>query len=120
MYSINTVSLFPEMFQTLEERAKASSIRQVFTVIGLIFAYIMPTLFIPQLDNPKYFMENRYAGICTSIFFFVGVVILLKYGVKEREEFSKDYKIAPSFFNSLKYSLKNPAFRVYILVNIIF
>ena len=43
MYSLNSVSLFPELFQDLEERAKAANIRQIITVISLIFATIMPT-----------------------------------------------------------------------------
>ena len=32
-------------------------------------------------------------------------------------EFSKDPEQAPSFFNSFKYSLKNKAFRTYVIAN---
>lgn len=115
MYSLNQVSLLPEMFQDLRNRAKANSIRQVFAIFGLIFAFILPTVFIPKLDDVKYFINYRYAGMFMSVFIAIGAIIFIKFGIKEREEFSEDYKTAPSFIDSLKFSLKNKAFRTYVI-----
>jgi GPH family glycoside/pentoside/hexuronide:cation symporter len=38
IYSLNLTSLFPEIFMTQQERTQANNIRQVFTIVGLIFA----------------------------------------------------------------------------------
>ena len=110
-------ALFPEIFKNLEERAKANNIRQIFTVIALIFAFIMPTLFIPKLDSPKYFLNYRYAAMFAAIFIAIFAVIFIKFGLKEPVEFSEDYKTMPSFFNSLKISLKNKSFRWYVIAH---
>ena len=118
MYDVNTISLFPEMFQNLNVRAKVNSIRQVFVIISLIFAFIIPTLFIPKLDDPKYFKEYSYAGIFISIIIAIGAVIYIKFGIRERVEFYEDHKTAPSFLNSLKFSMKNKAFKPFIIANL--
>jgi len=39
MFSLNSISLFPEIFQNLEDRTKAQMIRQIITVISLVFAF---------------------------------------------------------------------------------
>jgi len=118
MYDVNTISLFPEMFQNLNVRAKVNSIRQIFVILALIFAFIMPTLFIPKLDDPKYFKEYSYAGIFISIIIAIGAVIYIKFGIRERVEFSEDHKTAPSILNSLKISMKNKAFKPFIIANL--
>ncbi len=118
MYDLNFCALFPEMFQDLNDRTKASAIKQLFTVIGLLFAFILPTLFIPKLDDPKYYTEYMNAAILMSLIVLVGAIILIKFGIKERTEFSEDYKTAPSILTSLKFSLKNKSFRVFIVMNV--
>ena len=115
MFSINTVSLFPEMFENLVDRGKANNIRQIFTVLGLVFAFIMPTLFIPKLDDPQYLNEFSYAGIFMSIVIAISAILYMKFGIKEKVEFSEDHKTAPSFFTSLKFSMKNKAFTTYMI-----
>ena len=40
-YDINLTSMLPEVFITKEARIKANNIRQVFAIIGLIFAFIL-------------------------------------------------------------------------------
>ena len=117
-FDLNYASLFPEMFQDLDERAKANAIKQAFTVIGLIFAFILPTFFIPKLDDPNYLPNYSTAGIVLSIIVGVGILVLLFLGVKEREEFSEDFKTAPSLMESLKLSIKNKGFRTFIIANL--
>jgi GPH family glycoside/pentoside/hexuronide:cation symporter len=118
MFDLNYASLFPEMFQDLNARAKANTIKQIFTVIGLVFAFIMPTFFIPELTNPDYIANYSYAGIFMSICIAIGALILIRFGSRERVEFSEDYKTAPSLLNSLKFSIKNKGFRTFIIANL--
>jgi len=118
MYDLNYCALFPEMFQGLRNRAKASAVKQIFTVLGLLFAFLLPTFIIPDLTDSAYITEFMYAGIVMSIIIFVGAIIMIKFGIKERTEFSEDYKTAPSIITSLKFSLKNKSFRIFIIMNV--
>ena len=118
MYDLNYCALFPEIFQNLNDRAKASAYKQIFTVIGLIFAFMVPTIIIPDLTDSKYITEYVYAGVIMSIIVLIGALLMIKFGIKERTEFSEDYKTAPPIFTSLKYSLKNKSFRIFIIMNI--
>jgi len=118
MYDLNYCALFPEMFQGLSNRAKAGAVKQIFTVLGLLFAFLLPTFIIPDLTDSAYMTEFMYAGIIMSIIIFVGAVIMIKFGIKERTEFSEDYKTAPSIITSLKFSLKNKSFRIFIIMNV--
>lgn len=117
-FDLNYASLFPEMFQNLEERAKANAIKQVFTVIGLIFAFLLPTFFIPKLDDPQFLSNYSIAGLVLSIIVAAGIIILLFFGVKERHEFSQDFKNAPRLLKSLKISISNKGFRTFIIANL--
>ena len=118
MYDLNYCALFPEMFQGVSDRAKASAVKQIFTVIGLLFAFLLPTFIITDLTDSAYITEYMYAGIVMSIIIFVGAIIMIKFGIKERTEFSEDYKTAPSIITSLKFSLKNKSFRIFIIMNV--
>jgi len=118
MYDLNYCALFPEMFQGLSDRAKASAVKQIFTVLGLLFAFLLPTFIIPDLTDSAYITEYMYAGIVMSVIILVGAIIMIKFGIKERTEFSEDYKTAPSIITSLKFSLKNKSFRIFIIMNV--
>jgi len=117
-FDLNYASLFPEMFLNLQDRAKSNAIKQGFTILGLIFASILPTLFIPKLDEPEYLSNYSIAAIIMAIIIALGVVLLILFGIKERVEFSKDYEKAPSVVNSLKFSIKNKSFRSFIIANL--
>ncbi|TFG23835.1 MAG: MFS transporter [Promethearchaeota archaeon] len=117
MFSLNQTALFPEMFQDLEQRAKANNIMQVIGVIALIFAFVVPGLFIPKFDEQQYAINYFYTGVFMSIIAGFSVFIFIKWGLKERAEFSKDAKSAPSFFNSLKISMTNKSFRIFAVAN---
>ncbi|TFF95296.1 MAG: MFS transporter [Promethearchaeota archaeon] len=118
MYDLNYASLFPEMFLEPENRAKANTIKQIMTIFGLIVAFIAPTLFIPKLDDPAYYLEYRFAGLIMSIIIAIGAIICISTGLKQREEFSKEYETALPFLKSLKFSLKNKSFRKFIIANL--
>jgi GPH family glycoside/pentoside/hexuronide:cation symporter len=116
-YSMGQASMFPEIFKNEEERTKANNIRQIFTIIGLIVAFVMPTFFVPKLDSPKYFLNYRYAGMFAAFLIIIFGLIFIKFGTKITAEFTEDYKTAPPFFKSLKTSLKNKSFRWYVIIH---
>ncbi|MFX0070682.1 MAG: MFS transporter [Candidatus Hermodarchaeota archaeon] len=117
MYSLNQTSLFPEIFTDIEDRAKANKFVQIFNIIGLIFATLLPSFFIPQYDNPAYFSNYTTAAIVMAIITIIFAAIFIKFGLKERVEYSKDPENAPPFFKALKMSLSNKAFRQYVIAN---
>jgi GPH family glycoside/pentoside/hexuronide:cation symporter len=113
-FSLNLTSLFPEVFLGLEDRAKANNIRQTFTIIALLFAFILPGFFIPDYSDPKYIRQYSIFGIILTIIILVCGFIFLKFGPKERPEFQQDYKNAPSFTGSIKMCVKSKSFMWYI------
>jgi GPH family glycoside/pentoside/hexuronide:cation symporter len=117
MYSVNQTSLFPEMFVNFEQRYKANTILQIFSIISLLVAFILPSFFIPKYDDPTYFKEYMYAGVAIAIVCSISATIFIKFGIKERIEFSKDPNSAPSFLKSLKFTFRNKAFRSYIIAD---
>jgi GPH family glycoside/pentoside/hexuronide:cation symporter len=117
MFNLNQMALYPEMYSSLEERSKANVILQATTVFALMIAFISPSIFIPKFDDPQYFTEYSYAGLFIAIIVAVSVLIFMKYGLKERPEFSKDAEIAPPLLKALKYSFRNKAFVSYIIAN---
>ena len=117
MFNLNQMSLYPEMYSSLEERSKSNTILQATTVFALMIAFISPSIFIPKFDDPQYFNEYMYMGLFIAILVAACFVIFYKFGLKERIEFSKDPESAPSFLKSIKYSLQNKAFVTYIIAN---
>jgi GPH family glycoside/pentoside/hexuronide:cation symporter len=117
MFNLNQMSLYPEMYSSLEERSKANTILQATTVFALMMAFISPSIFIPEFDDPQYFSEYAYAGLFIAIVVAFCVIIFIRYGLKERVEFSRDPESAPHFLKSLKFSFQNRAFVTYIIAN---
>ena len=118
MFDINYISLLPEVFINSEERTKANNFRQIFAIFGLLIAFILPTLFIPDLTNRKYLLNYQIYGIVVAIIIILGGLIFLKFTPKEKAEFKDDYKSAPSFANSIKLCIKNKSFRWFIPIEI--
>jgi len=111
MFSINQTSLFPEVFIGKEERAKANTFRQIFIIIALIVAFILPTLFIPDLTDRKYLTNYWIFGLFACIIVIIFGLIFLKWGAREKAEFKDDYKDMPGLFESFKICVKNENFR---------
>jgi len=118
MYSLNVTSLFPEIFISEKERTQGNNIRAVYTIIGLIVAFILPGLIIPDFTDAAYLTEFQTFGVIAGIVIAIAVIIFLKFGPKEKEEFQKDYEKAFSLFNSVKYCLKSKSFRWYIIAEV--
>ncbi len=113
MYDINYTSLYPEIFITEEERAKGNNVRQLFAIVGLLAAFLLPGMFISSYTSP---LPGEYPtyGIVVAIIVVIAGGLFLILSPKGRTEFRKDYKDAPNFFNTLKYSFKNKSFMRYI------
>ncbi|GAH31633.1 unnamed protein product, partial [marine sediment metagenome] len=118
MFDINYISLLPEVFITTEERTKANNFRQTFAIIGLIFAFVLPTLFIPDLTNRKYLANYQLYGIVAAIIIILAGIFFLKYTPKEKAEFQDEYKSAPGFGKSIKLCIKNKSFRWFLPIEI--
>jgi len=113
MLALPSDSLFPELYTSVEDRAQVNTIRQVLSTVGLILAFLVPGIFIEDLEVMSGYLTN---GIVTSIIVGLTMIIFLKWGAVERVEFKEDYKQAFSFFGGLKYALKNKGFVLYTLM----
>jgi len=110
-YDINLTSMLPEIFITEEARIKANNIRQVFAIIGLVFAFIFPSFFISDYSNPASLPQYHVFGISLIIIILTVGIVFLKFTPREKPEFQQDYKNLPGFFQSFKICLKNKSFR---------
>ena len=125
-YSLNQTSLFPEMFQNLEQRAKANNFVQIFNIIGLLFAALLPGFLVTELlapsNNPVEIatIQGEYiiAAIIMAAIAAVFATLFILFGLKERKEYARDAEKAPSFGKSIKFTFKNNAFRIYVITNL--
>jgi GPH family glycoside/pentoside/hexuronide:cation symporter len=115
IYSLNMTSLFPEVFMTQQERTQANNIRQVFTIVGLIFAFILPGLIIDDYRDPNDLPQYQLFGIIAAIIIIAFVLPFLFFGPREKSEFQHDYQKAFGFFGNIKYCFKSRSFRWYII-----
>ncbi|MBY9011756.1 MAG: MFS transporter [Candidatus Lokiarchaeota archaeon] len=113
LIALPTDSLFPELYTTVEERTQVNTIRQIFAAIGLILAALIPGIFIGDQNTRDGYLMN---GIVTAIIVGVAMIIFIKWGAVEREEFKLDYKHGFSYFKALKISFKNKGFVLYIIM----
>jgi GPH family glycoside/pentoside/hexuronide:cation symporter len=113
-FNLNYNALFSEMFVEMEDRSRTGKIRISFTMIATIFAFVLPTLIIEDLTNrynlPATLTQYQMTGIFAAIIILVSYSIILKWGVREPKEFSKDAETAMSFKTTIKYSFKNKSF----------
>ncbi|MFX0047449.1 MAG: MFS transporter [Candidatus Hermodarchaeota archaeon] len=119
-FSLNYTSLFPEIFLTKNERTKANNIRQIFTIISLIFAFILPGFIITDYSNPlpTALPEYQLFGIVAGIIVVAGILVLLLFGPRERPEFSDDYKNAYGFFKTIRLCFRSKSFRFYVITEL--
>ena len=120
IFTVNINALWPEQFLTLEERTKIGWLRNIFMIIALAIAYLLPGFIITDMTNrhnlPETPQQYFFMGVILAIVVLISYIILLKWGVFEREEFAKDVEKAPSLKESLKITLGNKAFVIYCVV----
>ncbi|MBD3255296.1 MAG: MFS transporter [Candidatus Lokiarchaeota archaeon] len=126
-YQINVKSLFPEMFLSEKERALTNLFVKIFTIIALIFAFIVPTVIIspmvPLPDSPPEEIAQipiMYVlnGILIGIITFVAGFLFIKFGIKEKELIPEELENQISFIESLKTTFKNRNFLKLVLANL--
>lgn len=122
MYSLNQTSLFPEMFHNLDQRSKANNSIQFFQVISLLIAFLLPGFIIDSFvseDVPirTTYIQYIFAATLISVICTIGAFIFIKFGLKERVEFSRDYERAPTFKQALKYTFGHKSFKLYVFGN---
>jgi len=118
-FNINYNSMFSEMFITMEERSKVGQLRIVFAIAGVAIGFVAPTFIITDLTNQfeydntqtQFIINGIIAGIIICIMYF----ITIKWGAKKSPEFANDAMKAPSFIESMKYTLSNKAFLIYLI-----
>lgn len=120
--SLNLTSLFPEMYQTEEERAKANNYRQMFLIAGLLIAFIVPTLIITDLkgetNQSLTITQYQLAGVVIGIIvFFCYLAAIRGGGFRERPEFEKDALSVPDWKNAFFHTLKNRNFQIFVAAN---
>ena len=118
-FNLNYNALFSEMFVEMEDRSKTGRIRISFVMLATIFAFVLPTLIIEDLTNrynrPETLTQYQMAGIVSGIIILVSYIIILKWGVQEPKEFSKDAETALSFTSTVKASFKNKAYLWFLI-----
>ncbi|MHA1670394.1 MAG: MFS transporter [Promethearchaeota archaeon] len=110
-YDINLTSMLPEIFITKDARLKANNIRQVFAIVGLIFAFLLPGFFIEDYSDPAYINEYAAFGMLLTVIIIIVGLLFLKFTPRERPEFQQDHKDVPGFFTSFKTTMKSKSFR---------
>lgn len=106
-------SLFPELYTSVEERAEVNTIKQILATIGLLMAFLIPGIFIGDLEDPSGYPIN---GIVTTILVGIALIISIRWGVIEKEEFKLDHKHEFSFFKGMRYTFSNKGFVLYTIM----
>lgn len=114
MYDLNYTALFPELFISVRERTKANNFRQIFAIIGLIMAFVMPGFIIDDYSTPTSALQYPFFGIIIAIIILIPGLLFLKLSPKEKKEFQNDYMTAPKFVEALKTTIKSKSFLWYI------
>ncbi|TFF99987.1 MAG: MFS transporter [Promethearchaeota archaeon] len=125
LFDVNVKALFPEMWPSEQERAKTNIWLRVLTVIGILSAFLIPTLIPPiipdyneaQLDPQGAQLTYIINGIIIAVIVFVIGVLFVLYGIKEEKITEEKMKTNPSFLKSLKIALKNRNFVLLVLAN---
>jgi len=119
MVSLNHTSLFPEMYLDEKSRASVSRMRRLLTIVGLIVAVVLPTIFIKDLTNkhgyPYTQSQFQITGAVLGVIVLAGFLIFIKWGIKEKKEFQQDAYKTPNVFKAFKYTLKNKSFIFYVV-----
>jgi glycoside/pentoside/hexuronide:cation symporter, GPH family len=115
-YTVNFNALWPEMFLTVEDRSSLGIWRNVFTVLGVGLAFLLPEFFIEDFTSPSSAPGYVLNGIIAAIIVAVAIIIMLVFGCFERKEFARDAEDAPSWKESYKITFKNKAFLIYCVI----
>ena len=128
IFSINQLSLFPEMFKNEKARGRANKFKNLLTILGLLIGFVVPTLIInpmvPEFDTltSRTEVSNMYlqTGLMIAAFVILFSVIFFMWGMKEdKKEMEEEQKEkAPGIIESLNDTLINKTFMIFITANL--
>ncbi len=107
-------ALLPEVTELDDERNKLQAMASFFTLVGMIFGFIVPDLVRPKSGSPS-LLPFRLSMVAIGI---IGALLILftTFYVKERPEFTKvDEPLG--VIDSLKYTFKSKSFVVLVSAN---
>nr|MDO8087348.1 MFS transporter [Candidatus Sigynarchaeum springense] len=125
IFSTNQLSLFPEMFKTEKKRSQANMIRNLQLVLGVLLGAVLPTIIVkpmvPDVLNPPATVYAEYiiAGGILAILVLVFGVLFWKFGMREDPTSLTKPKETPSIMTSLKQTLTNKAFLIFVIANLL-
>ncbi len=125
IFSTNQLALFPEMFKTEKKRSQANMFKNILTIVGLLLGTALPTAIIdpmiPDGDNPAPTVQVQYIlmGGILAILVVVFGFLFYRYGMKEDPISLTKPQELPSIKASLKQTLKNKTFLIFISANLL-
>jgi GPH family glycoside/pentoside/hexuronide:cation symporter len=125
LFDVNVKALFPEMWPSEAERAKTNIWLRILTVIGILSAFLIPTIIPPIIPDYNEAQLNPQGAQLTYIIngLIIAIIVLIigalfvLYGIKEEKVVENRSKSSPGFLESLKISLKNKNFVLLVLAN---
>jgi GPH family glycoside/pentoside/hexuronide:cation symporter len=112
IFALNQTSLFPEMFITEESRTRTARVRSIFTIVGLIIAYVGTTFLISDLTTDL--LGYQRAGLFVAVISFILALVCIKWGLFEKAEFKHDVDSNPRGFKALMDTFRSHAFWPYL------
>ncbi len=109
-------ALMPELSESDVERNELSISSSIFGLVGYVFGFLLPDLFRPRPGNLNSSMLNLQLSMIAVGVIGAFLIILTTLKVRERREFAVvDRKL--KFWESLKYTLSNKSFWVFVSMN---
>ncbi len=127
IFSANQLALFPEMFKSEYERARANKYKNIMTIVGVLLGFVLPTVLInpivPKEDtDPVTVAAIPGKYLTTGILICVLVIglgfLFFKFGMKEDPQTITKPDEMPGIWTSLKRTLKNKAFIIFVIANL--
>ncbi|MEX2680924.1 MAG: MFS transporter [Candidatus Sigynarchaeota archaeon] len=119
LFNVNYNALFSEMFLSMKDRSEVGRLRSMLVVVALVLAFVMPSIIIEDIANDRGlpYTASQYilSGFLAGIIVIVIYTLVIKFGVKERVEFSRDSESALSFGASVKQTFRNKSFRIFLI-----
>ncbi len=128
LFSLNQVAMFSEMFKTEKKRSQANMYKNILTIVGIIFGFVLPTVIIspiapkpgitPQATIDKIPGMYMTTGIMLCVLVLVFGYLFFKFGMKEDPARLTKPQEMPALLPSLKQTLKNKSFVIFVVANL--
>ncbi len=124
LFSLNQVAMFSEMFKTEKKRSQANLYKNILTIVGIIFGFVLPTIIIkpmvPTEETPAETVAGMYVttGIMLCVLVLVFGYLFYKKGMKEDPARLTKPQAMPALLPSLIQTLKNKSFVIFVVANL--